>query len=64
MLVYWIMNLVDIDECYSPDACEPDHACNNTAGSYTCECPLGYIADPAGSQNPKAVVCVGEKDNI
>ena len=49
----------DVDECQLPDACGSDHVCNNTVGSYRCECPLGFAAD-SGSQNPLDPVCVGE----
>ena len=34
--------------------------CNNTVGSYRCECPLGFAPD-SGSQNPLDPLCVGEK---
>ena len=51
--------IVDADECQFPDACGSDHVCNNTVGSYTCECPLGYVED-SGPQNPLNPVCVGE----
>ena len=50
---------VDVDECQSPDACHPFYVCNNTFGSYRCECPLGYVKD-SGPQNPLNPVCVGE----
>ena len=52
--------IVDVDECLSPNACGSEHVCNNTAGSYACECPLGYVAD-SGLQNPLDPVCVGEE---
>ena len=50
---------VDVDECQSPDACQTDHVCNNTVGSYTCECPPGYVED-SGPQDPLNPVCVGK----
>ena len=53
------MNFVDIDECQSPDACGSVHVCNNTVGSYACECPLGFVAD-SGPQNPLEPICVGK----
>jgi len=53
---------VDVDECQSPDACQSDRVCNNTVGSYTCECPLGYVTD-TGLQNPLNPACVG-MDNL
>ena len=56
----FFMISLDVDECYSPNACGPDYVCNNTAGSYTCECPLGFVKD-SGPQNSLAPVCVGEK---
>ncbi|XP_039370070.1 adhesion G protein-coupled receptor E3-like [Mauremys reevesii] len=34
----------DIDECnQTPDICGPNAACNNTIGSYRCECRAGYV---------------------
>ena len=51
--------LVDVDECQSSDACGSGHVCNNSAGSYACECPLGFVVD-SGPQNPLDPVCVGE----
>ena len=52
--------IIDYDECLSPNACGLEHVCNNTVGSYACECPLGFVAD-SGPQNPLDPVCVGEK---
>ena len=44
---------VDIDECQSNNGgCE--HACFNTAGSFTCDCRLGYALATDGSG------CVGK----
>ena len=50
----------DVDECQSSDACRSDHVCNNTIGSYTCECAPGFTKNPA-SQNNLEPVCNGEK---
>ena len=54
---------IDVDECQLPGACGSEHVCNNTFGSYACECPLGYVAD-SGPQNPLDPVCVGEYLNL
>ena len=51
---------VDVDECQSPGACASGHLCNNTIGSFTCQCPLGFV-DVASAQNPLSPVCFGEK---
>ena len=53
-------NLLDLDECQSPDACGANHVCNNTVGSYRCACPIGFVAD-SGAQDPLAPVCIGTK---
>ena len=64
VFVLFCFILVDIDECQSSDACRSDLVCNNTAGSYRCECPSGFSADP-GSQNINLdPVCVGEKVSL
>lgn len=55
--------VLDIDECQQPDACRSQLTCKNTAGSYRCECPLGYTAD-AGSQNAAEPVCLGKELNL
>ena len=55
--------LVDIDECQSSGACRSDLVCNNTVGSYRCECPVGFVVDPS-SQNVMDPVCVGEEVNL
>ena len=51
---------VDLDECLSPDACRASHVCNNTIGSYRCECTNGFVADSLSLDllNP---VCNGKK---
>ena len=55
--------LLDTDECQQPYACRSELICNNTVGSYRCECPLGFTAD-AGSQNAADPVCVGKELNL
>ena len=54
------LTFVDLDECQSPDACGANHVCNNTVGSYRCECPIGFVAD-SGAQDPLNPVCIGKK---
>ena len=37
---------LDIDECtLSIDSCDNNATCNNTVGSYTCTCNIGYTGD-------------------
>lgn len=55
--------VLDIDECQQPDACRADLMCKNTVGSYRCECPLGFTAEP-GSQNAVEPVCLGKELNF
>ena len=38
---------IDIDECLS-SPCSSDMICNNTDGSYTCDCPDGTIKNGSG----------------
>lgn len=42
-----ILLFSDIDECSSPGAstCDPNAICNNTEGSYLCQCLDGYEGD-------------------
>ena len=43
VLLYFIS---DVNECENATAyCGEDHICFNTAGSYVCECDIGYEAD-------------------
>ena len=58
--IFFVATFVDLDECQSPDACGANHVCNNTVGSYRCECPIGFVAD-SGAQDPLALVCIGTK---
>ena len=37
--------LIDIDECSTNNLCHEKANCNNTIGSYTCACDLGYSGD-------------------
>ena len=53
-------NFLDLDECHSPDSCGVDHVCNNTVGSYRCECLTGFVPD-SGAQDPLNPVCVGKR---
>ena len=55
-----LLSFSDVDECQVPSTCSSDLVCNNTVGSYRCECSLGYVEDPS-SQNPVNVTCVGEE---
>ncbi|NXE56002.1 HEG1 protein, partial [Casuarius casuarius] len=41
MLCYFFSAFVDVDECLS-NPCPALATCNNTHGSYICQCPLGY----------------------
>ncbi|CAL1547123.1 unnamed protein product, partial [Lymnaea stagnalis] len=36
---------IDVDECALPDACPEGQLCENTNGSFTCSCPIGYIME-------------------
>ena len=37
----YVSTLLDIDECLD-DPCDSNATCTNTAGSYTCECNIGF----------------------
>ena len=59
-LFIYFCNIPDLDECQSPDACGANHVCNNTVGSYRCECLNGFVAN-SGAQDPLNPVCIGKK---
>ena len=59
-LFIYFCNFPDLDECQSPDACGANHVCNNTVGSYRCECLNGFVAN-SGAQDPLNPVCIGKK---
>ena len=44
----------DVNECEDPDICGTVGMCNNTAGSYMCLCPSGYLLDEM------SMLCQGE----
>ena len=55
--------LLDVDECAeNSNKCHGNAYCNNTVGSYRCQCPLGFTADP-GSQDINDPVCLGKELN-
>ena len=56
----FFLTFVDLNECQSPDACGANDVCNNTIGSYRCECANGFVAD-SGAQDPLNPVCIGKK---
>ncbi|KAH9523894.1 hypothetical protein Btru_047340 [Bulinus truncatus] len=33
---------IDVNECTQPDVCPSGYVCENTIGSYRCQCPTGY----------------------
>ena len=37
--------LTDINECINESPCDPNAECDNTAGSYTCQCVTGFVGD-------------------
>ena len=45
---------LDIDECLVTNECDPNASCENTNGSFICQCKIGFTGD--GSS------CSGEYD--
>ena len=45
LLTHYFFIYTDNDECTSPNACNVNAQCLNTAGSYACQCALGYSGD-------------------
>jgi len=45
----------DVDECINPSTCGKLQQCFNIAGSYLCECILGYENDPRSNTD-----CIGD----
>ena len=56
----FVFESADVDECQLSDACHSDHVCNNTIGSYTCECAPGFTKN-SSSQNNQEPICNGEE---
>ena len=40
-----ILSSSDINECKIDSPCQANATCNNTEGSYTCECNIGFSGD-------------------
>ena len=59
MYIFFV-TVVDSDECQASDACGANQICNNTVGSYRCECLNGFVAD-SGAQDPLSPFCIGKK---
>jgi len=53
-----VVVLVDIDECETVVGVCQSGQCINTAGSFRCECPLGFVLHRDGK------TCVGKKDEL
>ena len=45
VLCYTIVFILDQDECAGGNFCDANATCNNTDGSYTCDCKTGFIGD-------------------
>ena len=52
------IHCADIDECMGENPCHPNAECNNTAGSYTCQCASGFFGD--GTTCEGMVHCMAE----
>ena len=44
-LTLYMYILTDIDECMEYSPCDVNATCNNTIGSFNCECNIGYSGD-------------------
>ena len=42
---YLILSSSDINECKIDSPCHANATCNNTEGSYTCQCIVGFTGD-------------------
>ena len=62
-MVIIFCDFVDFDECLSSDACGANHVCNNTVGSYRCECSTGFVAN-CNTQDSLNPVCVGKSKAV
>ena len=40
-----VLLFTDIDECTAESPCHVNATCNNTEGSYVCECNTGFSGD-------------------
>lgn len=55
MLIY-ITSLTDIDECIiKSDNCHDNATCNDTIGSFTCECQAGFSGNGTYCQGMKNI---------
>jgi len=52
-----VCSLLDVDECGAISGVCDGGECTNTAGSYVCTCPRGFMTSPDGSR------CIGKMLN-
>ena len=57
---YFYISVVDIDECATnPNLCHTNAACDNTAGSYVCQCNEGFTGDGMNCSGEILYMCTG-----
>ena len=56
--------LLDIDECLLSNACHSDASCQNTKGSFICQCKIGYSGDGLNCSGEYLLEQKGSHNNV
>ena len=54
--------LLDIDECLISNECDSNASCENTDGSFLCQCKIGFTGE--GSSCSGEYACIEQQDNV
>ena len=57
IIVGFLFEYADIDECQQGSPCDLNAACANNAGSYTCTCNSGYFGNGTSCTGKRRECC-------
>ena len=63
-LFFYLLMLIDVDECASSSSCHPNATCTNLVGSFDCACNSGFSGDGRNDCNGKAALYTARLGSI